>query len=654
MELDSVQENRGRVRLWLPGIALVAAIAVAVTAAIATLLLLATSAAAGPTQWELTGVEPDTLQSETGGTLTIHGTGFSTTAQARLVGHGLLETTYINDVALKALVPAGVSPGTYDLEVTQAVTTEWRSELLPAAVTIVAATPMPTAAPLPTPKPTTVPGRPVLTIRNYSVQPSRVSVGREFLVRIEIYNTGSRAGENTMVTFPGGTFVPLGETGHLLWQLHINHTAVVTQRMRAPGNLASGTYNLQVNLSANDWEGNHYEYPETVAVEVLGVVHGRPQMVIEAAGTEPAIVRPGDAFSLTLQLANRGDRTATDVLVGLASADLAVPESGSNYVALEPVRVDQTRTVTLPLVLGEVTQSGRLNMEIALEYADYESGSYAAQQSVGVEVQTTLADRPQLLIASYQAWPDPLGPGQVFTLTLAVDNVGGGDAERLTLSLGGEAGSEMGPFAPYAAGNVRFVASIPAGDSAELLQQLVVDGAAEPGAYSLPVLLSYDDLRGTRHTDSQRISLLIHRRPHLQIGFYRPVDLAPLGEPFDLPVEVINIGRALVNVSTLEVTSGQMEIEEGSIYLGPLDGGTSGSIDAVAVASEGGTNELLVTVHYLDDFDQAQVVTEKLTLEVEEPVEAPPEGEGAPEEEQEETFWDRVLRFLRGLLGLGS
>ena len=74
----------------------------------------------------------------------------------------------------------------------------------------------------------------------------------------------------------------------------------------------------------------------------------------------------------------------------------------------------------------------------------------------------------------------------------------------------------------------------------------------------------------------------------------------------------------------------------------------------MAVASEGGTNELLVSVHYLDDFDQAQVVIEKLTVEVEEPVAELPEGEEAPEEEQEETLWERVLRFLRGLLGLGS
>ena len=623
---------------------------VALVTILATILLLTTIAAARPlSQLGITSVEPDTLVSENGGTLSIYGTGFTSATVARLVGYGLLDTTYVNSTALLATVPPGVPSGTYDLQVSQ----DTISATLPSALTIAVATPTPGPTPFPTPKPTPVPGRPILTIRNYSVEPGRVVVGREFVVTIEIYNTGSRAGENTMVTFPGGTFIPVGETGHLLGQLHINHTAVVTQRMRVPSGLASGSYNLQVNLSANDWEGNHYEYPQTVAVEVIGVGHGRPQLVIEAAQTEPAVLGPGDGFSLTLRLANRGDRTATEVLVGVASADLAVPAGGSNVVAAGTVGINRTVTVTLPLVLGEVTQAGRLSLDIALEYSDYSGGSYSARQSVGLEVSTALADRPQLVIAGYHTTPDPLAPGDAFTLTLEVSNVGGGEARRLILTLGGEGGSEMEPFAPLHSGNVKFVPRLGAGETVEVVQQLVVDGSADPGAYSLPVALAFDDTRGTRHSDSQLISLLVRRRPHLKIDFYRPVEVATVGVPFRLPVEVINIGRTLVNVSTLEVTSEQLEISEGSLYLGPLDGGTSGSLEATAIAHEGGTAEVLVTVHYLDDFDQPQVVTKTLTVEVEKPPEAPAEA-GEEPQEQEASFWDKVLRFLRGLLGLGS
>ncbi len=596
-------------------------------------------------QLALTNIEPRTMISQSGGTLSIYGSGFTTATISRLVGYGLLQTTYVNPTALTAVVPPNVPAGTYALQVSNGV----YSATLPAALTIVAAT----SVPLPTAQSAPPPGRPVLTIRNFSVEPGRVSVGREFLITIEIYNNGSRGAENTLVTFPGGSFLPVGETGHAVGFMHINATAVVTQTLRVPANMASGTYNLQINLSANDYEGNHYEYPQTIAVEVIGVGSGRPQLVIEAAETMPAVLGPGDAFSLTLALANHGDRTATNVLVGVASSNLAAPAGGGNFVAVGRIGVNQTVTTTLPLVLGDVTQAGRLNLEIALEYSDYTGSPYSTRQTVGLETSTALSDRPQLLIVGSRTEPETLAPGDIFTLTLEVTNVGGGEAQRLTLTLGGEGGSGLKPFAPLASGNIRFVPRVSAGETVEVVQQLAVDGKADPGAYPLPIALAYDDTRGTRRTDSQLISLLVRRRPYLQIGFYNPVPTATVGIPFPLPVEVTNIGRASVNVSTLEVSSQQLEITNGSLYLGPLDAGTSGSLEALAVAQQGGTAEVLVTVHYLDDFDQPQVVTKTLTVQVEEPVavEQNPPMEQAPEGE---TVWDRILRFLKGLLGLGS
>ncbi|HDQ73933.1 MAG TPA: hypothetical protein ENN19_17830 [Chloroflexi bacterium] len=633
---------------------------VAVLVAGLAMLVLATAVLARPQSVGISGVEPDTLSSELGGTLSIYGSGFTTQTLARLRGYNVLATTFVNDSLIQATVPARAPAGIYDLVVSASgAFTSAAGDMaeLPAALTIVAATPIPTSPPAPTPKPAPPPGRPVLAIRNYSVEPSRVVVGREFVVTIEIYNTGSRAGENTIVTFPGGTFLPVGETGHLLGQLHINHSAVVTQRMRAPAGMASGSYNLRVNLSANDWEGSHFEYPETVGVEVIGVGHGRPRLVIDAARTRPAILGPGDAFSLTLELANRGNRTATGLLLGVAAPDMAAPASGSNVVAVEPLGVNRTAVVTLSLVLGQVAEAGRLNLDVVLDYADYQGGAYSDRQSVGLEVSTALEDRPQLLLESYEIAPDSLTPGEPFTLTLVLSNVGGGDAQRVTLTLGGDGGRDLGPFAPVTSGNVRFVARLGAGDTVTVVQKLIVDGSAEPGAYSLPISLAYDDARRTRHVDEQRISLLIRRRPHLHISFFRPVYGAIVGESFDLPIDVTNIGRTLVNVSTVEIVSEDLEIHDGSMYFGPLDGGTTGSLEASAVAQEGGTAELVVLVHYLDDFEQAQTITQTLTVDVEAPLVDETPVEGTVEESAEESeggFWDKVLNLLRGLLGLGS
>ncbi len=115
-------------------------VTVVLIAALAATLLLAAIAAAGPSpQLALTGVEPDTLTSEAGGTLSIYGSGFTTATVARLVGFGLLDTTYVNSTALMAMVPAGIPAGAYDLQVTGVIT----SVALPSALTIVAATPVP-------------------------------------------------------------------------------------------------------------------------------------------------------------------------------------------------------------------------------------------------------------------------------------------------------------------------------------------------------------------------------------------------------------------------------------------------------------------------------------------------------------------------------
>ncbi len=611
-------------------------------------LMTVSAVAARPSpQLAITGVEPRTMLSTTGGTLSIYGSGFTTATVARLVGYGLLDTAFVNPTALRAVVPPGVAPGVYAVEASE----PGFSATLPSALTIVA----PTPAPLPTsPPPPPPPGRPILTIRNFSVQPARVYAGTEFVVTVEIYNNGSRGAENTLVTFPGGTFVPVGQAGHLIGFMHINATVVVTQTMRAPANLSSGSYNLQVNLSANDFEGNHYEYPQTVSVEVVGGGAGRPQLVVESARTEPEVLGPGDRFTLTLRIANRGERTATRVVVGPASAELVVPAAGSSMVAVDRIAPGRSVTLTLPLVLGTVKQGGRVGLDLTLAYGDTGGGggTYSDRQSIGLEVSSSLADRPQLLIATVQTDPPVVAPGDFFTLTLGVQNVGGGDAYRLLLTLGGEGGKELGPFVPRESGNVLFISRVPAGETVRVAMPLVVDGSADAKAYGVPALLSYEDARGTTRSDIQRISLVVQRRPIFRISFYRPVEGAMVGMPFPLPVEVINLGKMLVNVTIMEVRGEGLEIQNGSLYVGPLDGGTSASLEATAVAQQAGTVEVVVNVHYLDDFNRPQTVSQTLTVEVAGPPEPPPQ-EAAPSAEGA-GFWQKILRLLRGLLGLGS
>ncbi len=616
---------------------------------------------------EVESIEPAQVVNGNSHNLSVYGSGFTPECVVRLVGYGLLNTTYLNASSLIAQLPAGVPAGTYTLEVSDGVRDPGK---LSNALRVTAQPPLPTPEPPPEAPP---PGRPILTIRNYRVEPVRVRAGQEFNVVIEIYNNGSRAGENTMAVFQGGSFLPVGEPGHMIWQLHINHTAVVTQRMRAPSSLTSGIHQVQVNLSANDWAGDHYEYPQTVPVEVIGTstgggYTGQPKVVIEGVETTPAVLVPGEPFSLTLRLANRGSRTAMNVFATAASSEMAIPARGSDTVSTPRIGIEGVVTVTLPLMLGNVQTGGRQNMAIALAYSDPGGGNYSGQQNIGVDINTSLTRQPQLIIEEYSTEPDFLAPGDTFTLTLRVTNVGGGDAGRLTLALGGEGGAALAPFIPLRSGNVLFVNEVPKGESVVLSQPLIVDGSADAKAYNLPIALAYDDPRASRQEDVQRLSLIVRKRPELQVSFYRQPGMLSVGMPQPLSLEVINVGRSGVNVAGIAVTGEGMELrEEGIPFVGPLDAGGSAPLDVLVTPLEGGPAELVIAVRYRDDFNQMQVLSSTLELEV---MEGPPgfpggpegfpggpeggEGPGEPSVTAPETFWQKLGRAVRGFLGFGS
>jgi hypothetical protein len=72
---------------------------------------------------------------------------------------------------------------------------------------------------------------------------------------------------------------------------------------------------------------------------------------------------------------------------------------------------------------------------------------------------------------------------------------------------------------------------------------------------------------------------------------------------------------------------------------------------------QAGPLELEISINYTDDFNQPRTITQTLSLIVEEATEMDPLENGMfmPEmPQQPETFLQKVLRFIKGLLGLDS
>ena len=98
---------------------------------------------------------------------------------------------------------------------------------------------------------------------------------------------------------------------------------------------------------------------------------------------------------------------------------------------------------------------------------------------------------------------------------------------------------------------------------------------------------------------------------------------------------------------------------QGLPFVGPLDAGGSAPVDLLATPREAGQTELVLDIAYRDDFNQTQILSRTLSVEIiegEGPMPGqegmPAPGEGMPE--MPETPMQKVWRAIKGFFGLGS
>jgi hypothetical protein len=416
-------------------------------------------------------------------------------------------------------------------------------------------------------------------------------------------------------------------------------------------------------------------------------VTGRPLVVLESYTTGGAI-NPGKEFDLSIKLSNVGQLTATNMVITFGGSDF-LPRATGGVRAVSNLdagyKVDVTQPMFAPLSLwgypyGSVT--------VNITYNDGFGGSYTEAFLLTINLvvpawggtatpsptPTQLA-RPQLVVSGYTTDVDPLQPGSVFELGLDIRNLGTADARSITMVVGGTAsvdasgtavpggisgaGSDTTNFAPLGSSNLVFLGDIPAGSLMQASQKLIVNVSANPGAYPLKLSFVYTAPNGQRMIDDQVITLLVYSLPQVEISFYQDPGIFMAGQTSPLPLQINNISRKTAVLGTFKVTAENADLMNNTILIGTLEPGGYYTLDAMLTPWSSGPLELKFTINYTDDFNQPRQIEQSMTIDVlEMPVMETPmpgtEGGGEVIVEQPETFWQKILRFLRGLFGLGS
>lgn len=526
------------------------------------------------TPLHIDSIEPTSMRSDLGGTLTVLGRGFVDGAVVRLIGRGVLETTFVNDGTLTAQVPVGTKAGTYVVQVRNP-----NGDTSPEQLQLrVNAAPAPTETPAPPgPAPFV---RPLLTVASYSTNPMPVIQGKSFVLSVAIKNVADDTAFNIVLAVPSGDFIPVGNAGtQTIQKIHIGETITFNQEMLVKSGSGGGLKPIELKITYNDRNGTAYAQTPTVSISVAG-----------GSGTG---IRP----------------TATPV-----------------------------------------------------------------------------PKQPQLIVSQYSTVPEVLSPGLQFKLLMTVQNVGSGDASRVSAVLGGAAtsgsgsgagdgtgtgsgtggvsgaGGDFAVFGPIRSSNVKFYPSVTTTDTLSIEQELIVNSTAKAGAYTVKVSLVYDDPKGQHRIDDQVITLMVLAPPLIEISYSRPTSPATAGQPWPAPLQVVNVGRSTTQLGKMEIIAPDgVEVQNGSTFIGQLEAGGQYPLDAQIVPSEAGTLNYEVRVSYLDDFNRPQTITQTFEVEVSDTPELPPVdpnqpgGEGViPPQTVDESFGDQLLRFILGLIGLDS
>jgi hypothetical protein len=440
--------------------------------------------------------------------------------------------------------------------------------------------------------------------------------------------------------------------------------------------------------------------------EATPTPYQRPLIVVDTYSASVNEVSPGSQFNLVVRLRNVGQLAASNIVATFAAGDF-IPRETGGVVAVNKLDPGDKRKIEQPLTASyDIWGSLVGSISVQLNYTDVNGTTYSetfnltlsVAQPRGVGATATLTPtptveprlRPQLLISAYQSDVDILQPGSRFVLSLQINNVGNAKARSVTMILGGGgatggttggtpdptggvsgASGDFGNFAPVASSNVQFLGDLDQTQSLSSSAELIVNASTNPGAYPMKISFSYTTEDGTIYTDDQVITMLVYSLPQVEVNFYRETGPVFLGQPNQLPIQIVNLGRKTTLLGNMRISVAGAQQENGLgpqltnnvVLVGALDTGGYYTLDAMLIPDQPGPLELVATIDYTDDFNQSQVITKTLQVMVEDmPIMEPVPGEnGMPLDGgfpgpvlEDETVWQKVVRFLRGLVGLDS
>lgn len=423
----------------------------------------------------------------------------------------------------------------------------------------------------------------------------------------------------------------------------------------------------------------------------------RPVVMIGSYASSTVPSR-GENFSLSVIFTNNGQRPAYNIFIEFVSGEL-IPRNNGGTQSIYQLVMGESKGINQGFTVSpDLWGASVATVVVNLDYTDDAGNPYTDSFTITIDLNAwaysaplatttpTAVLQPQLVVTNYETDVEILQPGTAFELTLGITNLGNAPAKAVSMVMGGGSvevnpegtpqpgvsgsGGEFTHFAPLDSSNIQYIGDIASGTSVTASQKIIVNVTTSPGAYSLKYSFIYITDSGEKVVDDQVITLLVYQMPMIEVGFYQDPGMLFAQQPNNLPIQIVNLGKQSVVLGNMQISAENAQLENNTALVGPIESGFYFTLDTTLIPEQPGPLDLQIRINYTDDFNQSRVYESTLSVNIEDMMMVPedvigPEGSGgempgdvmSPEEgfgTSPESFWDKIVRFLKGLFGLDS
>ncbi|MFI5421216.1 MAG: COG1361 S-layer family protein, partial [Nitrososphaerales archaeon] len=277
------------------------------------------------------------------------------------------------------------------------------------------------------------PSRPMLIASRVSFSPSIVTPGNNFIVSIDIANSGNQPAFGSSISiFPNSEINVVGGTGVTsIGTIGAGENVTVNFEMFTGASAPIGAVPVKFGLIYTNPLGLQFNSTGVFTVALTAT----PEVKVGIFSINNGPLTPGLSTFLTLSLINVGGTIAYDVALTLSGNSFLIGNS-TNY--LGAIGNGSTAKASFFLAVSNTTKPGSYTLNIGIFYKDVAGRNYTSDSNYSLQIQPV--SPPEVSITNVLLDPPVLSAGTTGSVTLFFKNSGLSDAKNVIIRVVGGTG----------------------------------------------------------------------------------------------------------------------------------------------------------------------------------------------------------------------